>query len=171
MTFKPFVGDDFRATFSIFNKAEQIRLFLNPPALSFPPVLTNQKNPLCVCVSPPPFLAHRNESVAAVSSTLATSCSATPPIQECCHGGVGTGQGPDAPRAGTGCGTVPDPMPPIPSPSSCAHLSCCPLPGHHLPPKPTPVLPQAWPHVDLGTETRHQFTRAGWELGALVSQG
>lgn len=50
LTFKPFVGDDFRATFSIFNKAEQIRLFLNPPALSFPLVLTTKR----VRVSPPP---------------------------------------------------------------------------------------------------------------------
>lgn len=59
MTFKPFVGDEFRATFSIFNKAEQIRLFLNPPALSFPLVLTTKRVP---CVPPRHFL-HAETSV------------------------------------------------------------------------------------------------------------
>lgn len=69
------------------------------------------------------------------------------PVQECCRGGAGTGQDPDASRAGTGRGTVPDPTPPIPSPTSCAHLSCCPLPGHHLPSISPPNTPQCSPRL------------------------
>lgn len=174
MTFKPFVGDDFRATFSIFNKAEQIRLFLNPPALSFPLLsrADNQKSPLCV--SPSHFL-HTEASVWQLCPALRPHPALPPPRSGMLPWGGWHRAGsrcitsrdrtwdsarPDAthPLAHQLCTSVLLPTPRAPSPL-------------HLPPKHTPVLPQAWPHVGLGTETRHQFTQGGWQLGALVFQG
>lgn len=172
MTFKPFVGDDFRATFSIFNKAEQIRLFLNPPALSFPLVLTTKRVP---CVVPPPHFLHTEVSVCQLCLALQPHPALPPPSSGMLPWGGWHRAGsrcvtsrdrtwdsarPDAthPLAHQLCTSVLLPTPRTPSPL-------------HLPPKHAPVLPQAWPPVGLGIETRHQFTRAGWQLGALVSQG
>lgn len=180
MTFKPFVGDEFRATFSIFNKAEQIRLFLNPPALSFPLVLTTKRVPrvrVCVC----PHFLHTETSVWLPGLALQLDPALPPPpIQECCHGGGWrrAGSGRVISREGTWDGARPDATHHLAEPRCPPAVHICPAAPsqwHHLspipPPKRCPGAPPGLAPCGLGTETQHQFTWAGWQLGALVSQG
>lgn len=175
MTFKPFVGDEFRATFSIFNKAEQIRLFLNPPALSFPLVLTTKRVPrvrVCVCV--PISCTPKRVCGCRVWRSGWILLSHRPQFRNAAMGGVGAGQDPAALLAGRGRGTVPDPMPPITSLSPGARQLCTsvllPPPSgiifHPFPPqKDAPVLPQAWPHVVWGPRpsTSSHGQAGNWE--------
>lgn len=81
-----------------------------------------------------------------------------PQFRDAAMGGLAQGRirprykpGGDAGRCPTRCHASPRRAPAL---ASCAHLSCCPLPGApsflHPPPKHTPVLPQAWPQAVWG---------------------
>lgn len=68
---------------------------------------------------------------------------------------------------------VPYPMSPITLLTPVHLCPTAPSRGQHLPSisplKTHPGAPPALAPGGLGTETQHRFTRAGWQLGALVS--